>query len=636
MEWMTTVNAPGSVYLMQGNEAVVRGALEAGIDFAASYPGSPSSQVLSMLGNATDRFNFYAEWSTNEVVAFEACLGASFAGARALCIVKQNGLLVLGDALCCGALSGIRGGLVLITSDDPDSHSSTNEFDSRHMADMADVPMLEPTCMQEAKDLLPYAFELSEQLKQIVMIRLTTRVCHGRGNVVLGKLPEGEKRKFRVDEWDRMLCMNLLHGQMLDKLDKVQGVFESCEFNHYEGPENPEALVIAGGTGRMYTLEALEDLGLKDRVGLLSLATIWPLPEKLITSYLKKISRILVVEEVDPVLQRGIYAIAGKNGLAVDILGRDGGKLLPRTQELNPDVVRKALMQFMNIEADTGELQTREDKGLEIPDRELSFCAGCPHRATFFLLKQAVRRQKSQVAVVGDIGCYTMAGQKAGQYAYQFMNCMGSGIAAASGLGQLTAYGFDQPVVAMAGDSTFFHTCIPGLINARYHSANILYIILDNSATAMTGFQPHPGTGLTAMGRPAEPISIQKIVEAIGCSVTVADPFKTEETLQILTDLIPKPGVKVLIMRQPCATLASKTRARRHVWVDEALCKGDDCGCGRFCARVWGCPGNSWNFEKGKARIDEVQCVGCGVCADLCPNGAIKIQDLADRLKGGC
>ena len=408
MEWMTTVNAPGSVYLMQGNEAVVRGALEAGIDFAASYPGSPSSQVLSMLGNAADRFNFYAEWSTNEVVAFEACLGASFAGARALCIVKQNGLLVLGDALCCGALSGIRGGLVLITSDDPDSHSSTNEFDSRHMADMADVPMLEPTCMQEAKDLLPYAFELSEQLKQIVMIRLTTRVCHGRGNVVLGKLPEGEKRKFRVDEWDRMLCMNLLHGQMLDKLDKVQGVFESCEFNHYEGPENPEALVIAGGTGRMYTLEALEDLGLKDRIGLLSLATIWPLPEKLITSYLKKISRILVVEEVDPVLQRGIYAIAGKNGLAVDILGRDGGKLLPRTQELNPDVVRKALMQFMNIEADTGELQTREDKGLEIPDRELSFCAGCPHRATFFLLKQAVRRQKSQVAVVGDIGCYSL------------------------------------------------------------------------------------------------------------------------------------------------------------------------------------------------------------------------------------
>ena len=181
----------------------------------------------------------------------------------------------------------------------------------------------------------------------------------------------------------------------------------------------------------------------------------------------------------------------------------------------------------------------------------------------------------------------------------------------------------------MAGDSTFFHTCIPGLINAKYHSANILYIILDNSATAMTGFQPHPGTGLTAMGRPAEPISIQKIVEAIGASVTVADTFKTEETLKILTDLIPKPGVKVLIMRQPCATLASKTRQKRKVWVDTEICKGDDCGCGRFCARVWGCPGNSWDFEKGRARV------GCGVCADLCPNGAIKIQDLASEAEGG-
>lgn len=644
MEWMTTVDSPGSTYLMQGNEAVVRGAIEAGIDFAASYPGSPSSQVLTMLGNAAKDRQFYAEWSTNEVVAFEACLGASFAGARALCIVKQNGLLVLGDALCGGALSGIRGGLVLITSDDPDSHSSTNEFDSRHMADMADVPMLEPTCMQDAKDMLPYAFDLSEDLSQIVIIRLITRVCHGRGNVTVGPLPE-RNSSFNVEEWDRMVCINFLHEQMLGKLDKAQEIFEGSLYNHYEGPEHAENLIIAGGTGRLYSLEAIEELNLADRVGILSLGTIWPLPEKLIINHLKDARNVLVVEEVDPVLQRGIYAIAGKYGLAVRIIGRESGAGLPRTHELDPDVVLKAVAAFMGIEdesanapaccpsdADTSACGNAADQlccpnNIEIPDRALSFCAGCPHRATFFLLKEAVRRQSEKVTVVGDIGCYTMAGQKAGQYAYQFMNCMGSGISAASGLGQLSRYGFDQHVVAMAGDSTFFHSCIPGLINAKYQNANILYIILDNSATAMTGFQPHPGTGQTAMGLPAEPISITAIVDAIGCSVTMCDPFDTENTLEVMTDLIPKPGVKVLIMCQPCATLAYKTRKPKKVVVDEDICKGDDCGCGRFCSRVWGCPGNSWDFTKNKARIDEVVCVGCGVCVDMCPNGAIKIKE---------
>lgn len=623
MEWMTTIDAPGKTYLMQGNEAVVRGALEANINFAASYPGSPSSQVLAMLGNIAKDKGFYAEWSTNEVVALEACLGASFAGARALCIVKQNGLLVLGDALHCGALSGIKGGLVIITSDDPSSHSSTNEFDSRHMAISADVPMLEPMSIQEAKDMIPYAFELSEELSQIVIVRLTTRVCHGRGNVTLGELPT-EKREFKVDEWDRMVCINLLHEALLEKLDRVKEIFEDCKFNRYTGPENPEALIVTGGTGRLYSLEAINELGLSDRIGVLALATIWPSPDKLILKYITKVKRVLVVEEVDPFLERSVAAIAGKNKLSIEILGRDAGEILPRTSELDPDVVKTALAKFMGLELPKA--QVYGDDKIEIPDRELTFCAGCPHRATFFLLKEAIKRQGIPAVVVGDIGCYTMSGQRAGHYAYQFMNCMGSGVAAAAGLGQLAPYGFNQPVVAMAGDSTFFHSCLPGLVSAKYHNANMLYIILDNSATAMTGFQPHPGTGLTAMGKKAEPMSIKDIVESIGCPVTIADPFDLKATLETVTELIPKPGIKVLIMRQPCATLVAKTNARKKVWVDTNICKGDDCGCGRFCSRVWGCPGNSWDFKTGKAKIDEVVCVGCGVCADLCPSGAIKVE----------
>ena len=623
MEWMTTIDTPGKTYLMQGNEAVVRGAIEAHVDFCSSYPGSPSSQILMMLGNNAKKMGYYAEWSTNETVAFEAALGACFTGARALCIVKQNGLLFLGDALHCGAMQGIKGGLVLITSDDPGSHSSTNEFDSRHQAISANVPMLEPTCMQEAKDFIPFAFELSEKLKQLVVIRLTTRVCHGRGNVTVGEIPK-EKRAFDVKEWDRMLCVNLLHPQLLYKLDNAKAIFNDLKYNTYQGPENAENLIVAGGTGKLYTMEALEELGLTDKVGLLALATVWPCPDELVLKYLTKAKRVLVMEEVDPFLERCIAAIAGKHQLQVEILGRDAGELLPRVGELDPDVSLATISAFMGLPAPKKHVV--DENAIELPERELSFCAGCPHRATFFLLKKAIRRQNLPVTVVGDIGCYTIAGQKAGQYGYQFNNCMGSGVAAASGLGHLQDYGFDQHVVTMSGDSTFFHSILPALVNAKYSNANMLYIVLDNSATAMTGFQPHPGTGLTAMGDHPAPMSIEHICEALGCDVTITDPFDIDATLKIITDLIPKPGVKVLISRQPCATLAMKTRAKRKVYVDPNICQGDNCGCGRFCSRVWGCPGNSFDFKAGKAVIDEVSCIGCGVCADLCPNGAIKIE----------
>ena len=297
------------------------------------------------------------------------------------------------------------------------------------------------------------------------------------------------------------------------------------------------------------------------------------------------------------------------------------GSLLPRIGELNPDLVRAALAKALGIEAPA---LTEDDEPFEIPYRDLTFCAGCPHRATYFLIKQVIKRSGAPCAVIGDIGCYIMGGQRAGYYGFQFENCMGSGVAAAEALGQLTAYGFDQPIVAVVGDSTFFHTTIPGLISAKYHNANMLLIILDNSATAMTGFQPHPGTGLTAMGRRADPIDIKAIVTAIGCNVWEADPFDLDGTRALLSSLIGAQGLKVLILKQPCATLSAKKGKKKKYRVDASLCRGDDCGCGRFCSRVWGCPGNSWDFEVGKAVIDEVACVGCGVCAELCPAGAIK------------
>lgn len=630
MEWMTTKNEPGKTYLMQGNEAIVRGALESGIHFASSYPGSPSSQVLGMLGHIANEMGFRAEWSTNETTALQSYMGASFANARSICIVKQNGLLVQGDAIHCGALGGIKGGIVLVSSDDPDSHSSTNEFDSRHMAVSANIPMLEPASVQETKDMIPYAFELSEEIEQMVLLRVTTRICHGRGSVTLGELPE--KRPFKpIGKWDRMVGINWLHGFLLEKMDRAREIFEVSRFNHYTGPEDAETLIVTGGTGMKYVLESLDELGAEKEVGVLSLGCLWPLPERLILSHVRNAKKILIIEEVDPFLEEHIAAIVGKSGLRLEIHGRSD--VLPKVGELNPDVVMKAVSEFLGIECRTK--SAKDDcpaiSAVNIPERELTFCAGCPHRASFFVLKQALRMDKNQGVVMGDIGCYTMAGQRAGQYGYHFMSCMGSGISAAEGLGQLTNYGFDQPVVSLCGDSTFFHTVVPGLINAKMNEANILHIVLDNSATAMTGFQPHPGTGETAMGKETEKISIKALCESLGCRVWVSDPFDIKETKELIHDLIGIRGLKVLILQQPCATLAAKTGKKKKVWVDTDICRGSDCGCDRYCSRVWGCPGNIWNFEEDCAAIDEVVCVGCGACAKICPSGAIKVEERGDE-----
>ncbi|MBE7002738.1 MAG: indolepyruvate ferredoxin oxidoreductase, partial [Ruminococcaceae bacterium] len=539
-----------------------------------------------------------------------------------ICIVKQNGLLCTADALHCGAQHGVKGGLVIVTSDDPSAHSSTNEFDSRFMAMSADLPMLEPTSMQEAKDMVPYAFELSERYRQMVLLRLTTRVCHGRSNVTLGPLPEAPHELKSVGEWDRLVCVSYRHTPMLETLDNLQEAFENCPFNHYAGPEQPKKLIVAGGTGRLYAEEALRRLGASEDVGLLSLASLWPLPEKLIVRYLQHADDVLILEEVDPFLERSLQAIAGKHRFSIRFAGRGDGAL-PRIGELTPELVLAAAASLVGKTLPERSGAARE----ALLERDLNFCAGCPHRATFHLLRRVLRREKNPGIVIGDIGCYIMSSQEAGHYAYQACNCMGSGINLAEGLGQLTAYGLDQKVVTMCGDSTFYHAILPGLVNARYHDANMLLMVLDNSATAMTGFQPHPGTGLTAMGDSVPPMEIRPICEAMGCKVAEADPFDLEGTEALMAELLSQPGLKVLILRQPCATLKSKQqRVKPRVWVDQDKCLGDGCGCDKFCSRVWGCPGNSWDFTKNKAVIDPVSCVGCGVCAKLCPAGAIHVE----------
>ena len=628
MEWMITADQTGKTYLMQGNEAICRGALEAGIRFAAAYPGSPSSEILTMLGHVAEDRELYAEWSTNETCALEACLGASFAKVRSLCVMKQNGLLVVGDALHSASLSGVKGGLVLVVADDPSAHSSTNEFDSRHQAKSAALPMLEPANMQEAKDMVKWGFELSEQLQQLVMVRTVTRINHGRSSVTLGELPRQKQTPTAIGEWDRMVAINWFKEAQTAKLDQAQVIFEESPFNSYKGPDNPDMIIVTCGTGWLYSMEAVKTLGLTDSVGVLKIGTTWPLPENFIVQHLATTKKVLVVEEVDPFLEQNVAnIIAYHPELEIELMGRYGKKVISRNGELNPDIIINALAALTGtVFTGPATVDIAAEEAVLLPPRELTFCAGCPHRASFFLLKQTLRIQEGQGVVMGDIGCYTMGGQRAGHYLYNYLGCMGGGIGAAEGLGQLKRFGFNQPVLALAGDSTFFHTCMPALVNAKYHNSNMLFVVLDNSATAMTGFQPHPGIGITAMGQAAEAVSIQKVAEAIGCQVTVADPFDILGTTEIVYQLLKQPGLKVLILKQECATLVVRKREKARVWVDQDLCRGDECGCGRFCSRIWGCPGNIWDYEAGKAKIDEVVCVGCGVCATLCPAGAIKME----------
>jgi indolepyruvate ferredoxin oxidoreductase alpha subunit len=626
-----TLNQPGTEVLMMGNEAITRGALEAGVQFCSSYPGSPSAEILSFLAAAAPERGHYAEWSTNEIVSVEAAGAAAFAGLRAICIMKQNGVNVAADYLMALGLSGVKGGLVLVFADDPEAHSSTNEFDSRNFARWAEIPLLEPGSFQEAKDMTRWAFDLSEALQSPVIIRVVTRICHGRGNVKLGEFQD-KKPAQKIGEWDRMAGYYLFHPYTHMKIEKASQAFEASPFNYYVGPETPELLILTSGTGGFYSQEAVNKLGLTERVGILKLGTTWPLPAGLVAKHLRTSPRVLVIEETDAFLEQNAMILAAQNQILTKFLGKGSGDVKgskgPAIGEVNPDVVLDALSAVMDVPRPLStDVQFDPEKDLAIPERDLTFCAGCPHRATFFSLRSALEIDGRQGVVTGDIGCYSMGSGRAGYFTMHSIHCMGGGIGMASGMGKLAPFGFDQPVVTMAGDSTFFHACIPALINAQHNDSNLLFLVLDNEATAMTGFQPHPGTGRTALGVQHEPFSIEGICRAVGCDVTIGDPYNVAETTETIYRLLQKPGVKVLVLRRTCALVQSRRGAKAVVRVDQEKCLGDACGCGRFCSKVFGCPACIWDSEKQKARIDDVVCNGCGVCATLCPQGAILVEE---------
>ncbi len=623
-----------------GNEAIARGALEAGCAVAAGYPGTPSSEIIENLAKAAGERPIYVEWSVNEKVALEVAAAASFAGLRSLCVMKQNGVNVASDFLLHLAYSGTRGGMVLLPCDDPGALSSVNEGEARHFAKLVEIPLLEPGDFQEAKDVVRFAFELSEAIRGLVMVRSVTRLSHASGDVVLGQLPDAPPSArfvhngFVLDPMEGPVMsppVAYKHGVLQDKLKKAVEMFEESPFNTYAGPEKPELVIITSSAAGLYAKEAIGLLGAEGSVGLVKLGTTWPLPPRFMERQLSRCDRFLVVEEVLPFLEEHVKVMAQELSAKIGpktVYGKRDG-LLPAYGELNPDIVTSALAKLIgktHMAAPPEYAATAGQRSFfGAPNRELTFCPGCPHRASFWGIANALAADGREGFVCGDIGCYSMAVLPSGFSTLKTLHSMGSGTGVASGFGKLSPFGLTQPVVSVCGDSTFFHAAMPALVNAVHHKSDITMVILDNSGTGMTGFQPHPGLPRDALGKDAPVVDIAAVCRAMGARVEICDPFDIPATQKTLKNLLlEKSGVKVLILRQICALSPEKKGKKKFdVAVNEEKCLGENCGCNRLCTRIFRCPGLFWDAEKKCARVDTVICAGCGVCADICPAGAI-------------
>ena len=593
---------------LMGNEAIAMGALAAGVNLVCGYPGTPSTEVLETVARRRPE-NVYVEWSVNEKTALGLAAGAVYAGARALVTMKQMGLNVASDPLMCLEYIGVKGGLVVLVADDPGPISSQTEQDTRTFARFSKVPVFDPSSAQEAYEMIQQAFDLSEQYKTPVFLRPTTRVSHGYASVQIADpeeyrkiTPEGfERDPGRWVIFPRLSFRN--HREIEERNGRLGDVFSefACNRIEPEGASFPGRKGVAtGGFSWTCVMEAREKLG---AFRTLKVSTPFPFPEKKALAFLEGLDEVLCVEELDPVIERELIFLCGKYHLGTRILGKMTGHM-PRSGENTRDSVADALAAFLEIPREAA----AEETPPPLPVRPPVLCAGCPHRASFYAVKQAMKGRKT--IFCGDIGCYTL-GNAMPLDMVDTCLCMGAGLGIAQGINRLEP---DRCCFAFVGDSTFFASALPGVVNAVYNQATFTLVVLDNSTTAMTGHQPHPGTGRTMMGQAVDKVSIEKVLRGIGVeAVETVDPLDhalAVETVRRIADL---PGVKAIIFRAPCVALF---RSAAQVSVDAERC----IGCGK-CIREIGCPALS--LQGKKAVVDTAQCNGCTLCSQLCPAGAI-------------
>ncbi|MBP7765266.1 MAG: indolepyruvate ferredoxin oxidoreductase subunit alpha [Syntrophaceae bacterium] len=583
--------------LLSGNEAIARGVYEAGVRFAAAYPGTPSTEIMEQFAKYD---GVYAEWAPNEKVAVEVAIGAALGGARALAVMKHVGVNVAADPIFTVSYTGIEGALVIISADDPSMHSSQNEQDNRNYAKFAKIPMLEPADPQEAKEFVKLAFQISEQFDTPVFLRTTTRVSHSKSVVTLEE-PLAPQDKTKLAHHSLKYVMVPINARMrrieVEKREQALRHFvETFSENRME-INDPEVGIITAGMPYNYAKDVFPDYSY------LKLGMVYPLPVRMIKHFAEKVKKIYVIEELDPYLEEQVRA------LGIKVTGKE---IFPYTNEFDPGIIKNAI-----TGSSQGAVSPYKDT---LALRPPNLCPGCPHRGLFYALK------KSKAYVHGDIGCYTLSYLKPLEGLHSCI-CMGASIGMAHGMSKALQEKGKGKVVGVIGDSTFLHSGITPLLNMAYNNSDALIIILDNSTTAMTGMQEHPGTGYTLMGKEAKKVNLPVLVSSLGIeNIRVIDPNNLKETQVAIKDELASSGPSVIIAQRPCALFKrANLKPVPSLKIDPDKCEG----C-KVCLGL-NCPPIAWkegitregSKRKGIAVIDETLCNGCGLCAQVCKYNAI-------------
>ena len=614
----------GEKQFLLGNEAAVRGLIEAGISIAATYPGTPSSEIGNVLSVLAKDANIYFEFSTNEKVAMEVAATAAASGLRSFTFMKHVGMNVAADSFMTTAYSGVNGGMVILSADDPSLFSSQNEQDTRNYARLANVPILEPSNCQEVKDMVKYAFDLSEQFNLPVIVRTTTRVSHMRGVVEFGDVKDNSSNGD--DHWMRghfnkdpskyvpvPAYAGDMHVRLWDKIHKIEEVTNKSEFNT-EIDSGKKYGLIASSSAFNYAHDVVKfnDLDVK----ILKLGFSYPFPQDKVAEFFSDVDEVFVVEEVDPIIERDTLICIGAKNLNVQVHGKLDGTF-PLYHEFNSDVVAEGLNKVLDFKEDKSVsfTQSLEKLSEDIPSRAPVLCAGCPHRAMYYGINVAIDElglTPADVVFASDIGCYTL-GINPPYNAADYLLSMGSSVGDGCGFSVST----DQKVASFIGDSTFFHSGISPLINAVHNKHNFVLTVLDNRITAMTGGQPNPGIPVDGMGDEAPEVSIRKLALACGCDyVRVINPFNLEQVVKTYKEAFERDDAAVIISKAPCTLIKGLTK-KPPVNFIEGNCNNCD-----KCVKELACPAIS--KINGKITIDKSQCDGCTACIQVCKYGALE------------
>jgi indolepyruvate ferredoxin oxidoreductase, alpha subunit len=603
----------GRKELLLGNLAIVRGAIEAGVGFVTCYPGTPSSEIPNAFFELAKESGIYFEFSTNEKVAMEVGAGAAVSGVRTLVTMKCVGLNVAADPLLTLVYVGVEGGMVVLSADEPSLHSTQNEQDTRLYGKLGYIPVLEPSTVQEAKDMTKYAFELSEAMKMPVILRTTTRVNHSRGVVTFGPLAERKTRgKFVKDPTRRVAIpavSRVLRKELIEKHDRLVEMGSTAPVNFIEG--KGRFGIITSGISYVHVADGLEDLGVKDKVAVLRLGLTYPFPARLVADFMRDKEKILVVEEVEPYMEEEANIVAKRGGIDVPIAGK-GDDLLPRMFEFDPGMVRGAIARYFGFQYEPPQ-PIRTDDFPKLPSRPPTLCAGCPHRATLYAVTRAAGMDTPFPL---EIGCYGL-GYIPPLKASDFCICMGSAIPSGCGIAKTTG----QKPVCFLGDSSFFHSGMTGLADAVHNKHNVLVAIMDNGTTAMTGHQDHPGMDPTSLGLDKVQIDIEAVCRGLGVQdIHVVRAFNLRQVTEATKKAMAFPGVSVIISKEPCPLFANKVgigKKRLLFQVDQEKCTN----C-RDCINEIACP--AFYLEDDRPAISADVCIGCSVCSQICSEKAIR------------